>query len=107
MKKKADIRTYTLEELAKLPSKTNWAKVQATTQQELERAIAEDPNERDLTPQRETLERRPEFRRADGGSGRTQPTTALEVCLPASLRLYLLGFRNNAFTKLLHLVFQL
>jgi uncharacterized protein (DUF4415 family) len=50
MKKKADIRTYTLEELAKLPSKTNWGKVQATTQQELGRAIAEDSDERDLTP---------------------------------------------------------
>lgn len=50
MKKRKDIRTYTLEELEALPSETDWVKVKATTQEELEQAIAEDPDERDLKP---------------------------------------------------------
>lgn len=50
MKKKSDIKTYTFEELELLPSQTDWTQVKAMSQEALEQAIAEDPDERDLKP---------------------------------------------------------
>ncbi len=43
--KKGNIVTYTLEELERMPSQTDWAKVDATTQAEVEAQIAEDPED--------------------------------------------------------------
>ncbi len=50
MTNEKDIRHYTLEELKKLPSETDWAKVEGMTQEKLAQLIAEDPDERDLRP---------------------------------------------------------
>ena len=53
MKKNApNIKSYTAGELAEMrrrgESRTNWERVDAITDEELERLIAEDPDERDL-----------------------------------------------------------
>lgn len=45
MKKKEDIRSYTLEELGRLPDQTDWARVDAMTQEEVERLADEDDAE--------------------------------------------------------------
>src|SRR5271165_3449831 len=49
MAKKDDIRRYTADELAAMrrrgESRTNWAKVNATTETQLEASIAADPDE--------------------------------------------------------------
>lgn len=49
-----NIKRYTAEELRALrekeASRTDWAKVDATTQEDLKHRIAEDPDERDLEP---------------------------------------------------------
>ena len=54
MKKDENIRRYSAEELRELRHKegslTDWAKVDAVTQEELERLIAEDEDERDIVP---------------------------------------------------------
>ena len=54
MKKGENIRSYAAEELRELRHKegslTDWAKVDAATQEELERLIAEDEDERDIVP---------------------------------------------------------
>ena len=50
MKRKEHINHYTLEELKTLSSKTNWTKVDALTDEELEKLIADDPEEHDLKP---------------------------------------------------------
>jgi len=50
MKKKEWINHYTLEELKTLPSKTDWAKVDALTDKKLEKLITDDPEEHDLKP---------------------------------------------------------
>jgi uncharacterized protein (DUF4415 family) len=44
-RKKGNIVSYTLEELERMPSKTDWARVDATTQAEVEAQIAEDPDD--------------------------------------------------------------
>jgi uncharacterized protein (DUF4415 family) len=44
-KKKGNIVRYTFEELERVPSKTDWARVDATTQAEVEAQIAEDPDD--------------------------------------------------------------
>ncbi len=44
-RKKGNIVSYTLEELERMPSKTDWARVAATTQAEVEAQIAEDPDD--------------------------------------------------------------
>lgn len=43
--KKDSIVSYTLEELRRMPSRTDWAKVDATTQAVVEAQIAEDPDD--------------------------------------------------------------
>ena len=52
MKKKEDIRTYTSEELAAMrergEDRTDWKKIDSITDEELERLIADDPDERDI-----------------------------------------------------------
>ena len=50
MKKKEYINHYTLEELKTLPSKTDWTKVDALTDEKLEKLITDDPEEHDLKP---------------------------------------------------------
>jgi uncharacterized protein (DUF4415 family) len=54
MKKDENIRRYSAEELRELRHKegslTDWAKVDAVTQEELERLIAEDEDERHTVP---------------------------------------------------------
>ena len=50
MKKKEYIKHYTLEALKTLPSKTDWTKVDALTDERLEKLIADDPEEHDLKP---------------------------------------------------------
>ncbi len=54
MRKKRDIRRYTAEELKALRqrdgSRTDWDRVDRVTEQELEAAIADDPDERGLEP---------------------------------------------------------
>jgi uncharacterized protein (DUF4415 family) len=54
MRKGADIRTYTADEIRAMrrrgEDRTDWAKVDAMTEADLERAIAEDEDERDLEP---------------------------------------------------------
>ena len=52
MKKNEDIRSYTAEELRamKAQSKTDLCAFDAMTDEELERRIAEDPDEKDLHP---------------------------------------------------------
>ena len=54
MRKGADIRTYTADEIRAMrrrgADRTDWAKVDAMTEADLERAIAEDEDERDLEP---------------------------------------------------------
>lgn len=46
----ATIRSYTLEELKALAaeSKTDWERVRAMTDEEVERLVAEDPEERGM-----------------------------------------------------------
>ena len=44
-RKKSNIVSYTFEELERMPSRTDWAKVAATTQAEVEAQIAEDPDD--------------------------------------------------------------
>ena len=44
-KKKGNFVSYTLDELKRMKSKTDWARVDATTQQEVERQIASDPDD--------------------------------------------------------------
>ena len=52
MENEADIRTYTSEELAAMrehgEDRTDWMKVDGITGEDLERLIAEDPEERDI-----------------------------------------------------------
>jgi uncharacterized protein (DUF4415 family) len=54
MRKGADIRTYTADEIRAMrrrgEDRTDWARVDAMTEADLERAIAEDEDERDLEP---------------------------------------------------------
>ncbi len=50
MKKKEYIKHYMLEALKTLPSKTDWTKVDALTDERLEKLIADDPEEHDLKP---------------------------------------------------------
>ena len=54
MRKDESIRSYTAEELKAMrrrgEDRTDWAKVDAMTEADLERAIAEDEDERDLEP---------------------------------------------------------
>jgi uncharacterized protein (DUF4415 family) len=54
MRKDDSTRSYTAEELKALrrrgEDRTDWAKVDAMTEADLERAIAEDEDERDLEP---------------------------------------------------------
>ena len=50
MRRKEHIKHYTLEELKTLPSKTDWTKVDALTDEKLEKLIADDLEERDLKP---------------------------------------------------------
>ncbi len=50
MKKKEHIKRYTLEELKTLPSKTDWTKIDALTDEKLEKLIEDDPDEHDLKP---------------------------------------------------------
>jgi uncharacterized protein (DUF4415 family) len=55
MRKGEDIRTYTADEIRAMrrrrgEDRTDWAKVDAMTEADLERAIAEDEDERDLEP---------------------------------------------------------
>src|SRR3972149_7074235 len=44
-KKKDNTVSYTLEELRRVPSRTDWARVDATTKKEIEAQIAEDPDD--------------------------------------------------------------
>jgi uncharacterized protein len=44
-RKKSNIVSYTFEELERMPARTDWAKVAATTQAEVEAQIAEDPDD--------------------------------------------------------------
>ena len=44
-KKKGNYVSYTLDELKRMKSKTDWARVDATTQEEVERQIASDPDD--------------------------------------------------------------
>ena len=54
MTEKEDIRSYTAEELRELAARgedlTDWEKVDSLTEADLERLIAEDPEERDFVP---------------------------------------------------------
>ncbi len=54
MRKGESMRSYTAEELEAMrrrgEDRTDWAKVDAMTEADLERAIAEDEDERDLDP---------------------------------------------------------
>jgi uncharacterized protein (DUF4415 family) len=54
MRKDESIRSYTAEELKAMrrrgEDRTDWAKVDAMTEADLEQAIAEDEDERDLEP---------------------------------------------------------
>lgn len=44
-RKKGNIVSYTLEELKRMPSRTDWKRVRATTQAEVEAQIASDPDD--------------------------------------------------------------
>jgi hypothetical protein len=44
MERQGKIVTYTTEELQRMPSQTDWAAVQALTDEEIEAAIANDPD---------------------------------------------------------------
>jgi len=44
-RKKGNIVSYTTEELRRMPSRTDWARVRATTQEEVEAQIASDPDD--------------------------------------------------------------
>jgi uncharacterized protein (DUF4415 family) len=44
-KKRGNFVSYTLDELKRMKSQTDWARVAATTQEEVERQIASDPND--------------------------------------------------------------
>jgi uncharacterized protein (DUF4415 family) len=44
-KKKGNIVSYTFDELKKMKSQTDWARVDATTQEDVERQIASDPDD--------------------------------------------------------------
>lgn len=50
MAKKERIVSYTADELRGLPSRTDWAKVDAKSEQALESAIAADSDWRDIPP---------------------------------------------------------
>ena len=50
MGKKEDIVSYTADELQDLPTKTDWARVEARTEAELESAIASNADWRDIPP---------------------------------------------------------
>jgi uncharacterized protein (DUF4415 family) len=54
MRKEENIRTFTADEIRSKrrrgEDRTDWAKVDAMTEADLERAIAEDEDERDLEP---------------------------------------------------------
>ncbi|HUL11433.1 MAG TPA: BrnA antitoxin family protein [Methylococcaceae bacterium] len=52
MQKSEDIKSFTAEELKAMrtQSRTDWRKVDAVMEEELERLIAEDEDERDLRP---------------------------------------------------------
>lgn len=54
MRKDESLKSYTAEELKAMrrrgEDRTDWAKVDAMTEADLERAIAEDEDERDLDP---------------------------------------------------------
>ncbi len=54
MRKDGSMKSYTAEELKAMrrrgEDRTDWAKVDAMTEADLERAIAEDEDERDLEP---------------------------------------------------------
>ena len=43
-RKKEDIVRYTLDEIRRMPGKSDWAKIDATTEADIERQIAEDPD---------------------------------------------------------------
>jgi uncharacterized protein (DUF4415 family) len=55
MRKGEHIKTYTADEIRAMrrrgEDRTDWAKVDAMTEADLERAIAEDEDERDLEPE--------------------------------------------------------
>jgi uncharacterized protein (DUF4415 family) len=44
-RKKGNIVSYSLEELRRMPSRTDWSRVDATTQAEVEAQIASDPDD--------------------------------------------------------------
>jgi uncharacterized protein (DUF4415 family) len=44
-RKKGNIVRYSLDELKRMKSKTDWSRVDATTQEEVERQIASDPDD--------------------------------------------------------------
>ncbi len=44
-RKKGNIVSYTEDELRRMPSRTDWARVRATTQAEVEAQIASDPDD--------------------------------------------------------------
>jgi len=44
MRRKGNFVRYTADELAKLKSETDWARVDALTDEDIERAVAEDPD---------------------------------------------------------------
>jgi uncharacterized protein (DUF4415 family) len=44
-KKRGNFVSYTLDELKRMKSQTDWARVAATTQEEVERQIASDPDD--------------------------------------------------------------
>ena len=44
-RKKGNIVSYTAAELRRMPSRTDWARVRATTQEEVEAQIASDPDD--------------------------------------------------------------
>ena len=45
LRKKGNIVSYTDEELRRMPSRTDWKRVDATTQAEVEAQIASDPDD--------------------------------------------------------------
>ena len=48
MPRKEDIRRHTLEDLERMESRTDWERVDRMTEEELEAAIAADPDWRDM-----------------------------------------------------------
>ncbi len=50
MARKEHIRRYTVDELERVESRTDWARVDRMTEEELEAAIADDPDWRGLPP---------------------------------------------------------